>query len=272
MKTIKITFFLSLLSLILFSCDPVSVTPNDEEPDMAAAKAIVEAESNFDNVIQLVDFSLAALGPKKTSTFCADVSHDSTAKTITIDFGMGCQANNGVLRAGKIIIQYIGRYRQPGSTFSITFDAYQENGEQLDGSISISNFDRNADNQLFYTVAISNAKVTKANGETSGFDGSRTITWVAGEGTPLDPTDDQHEISGFAAGYNAQGQAYNLEIVEPLLYKIDCLVDGKRLPTAGSLTISSTEFTGQIDIDYGSGSCDNDATLFYNGNAYPFSI
>ncbi|MFK7922098.1 MAG: hypothetical protein AB8H47_09085 [Bacteroidia bacterium] len=271
MKTIKISFFLSMLALSLFSCDPASVTPKDE-PDMDAAKAIIAAETNFDNVVQVVDFTLATIGPKKTNDFCADISADTAAKEIIIDFGTGCQNNNGVLRAGKIIINYIGRYRQPGSTFSITFDAYQENGEQLDGTIAITNFDRNAANQLFFTASITNGKVTKANGDESGFDGSRTITWVSGENSPLDPTDDAHEITGYAAGYNAQGKAYNIEITTPLLYKISCLTSGKRLPSSGEMEINSTEFTGQIDVDYGNGNCDNDGTLFYNGNSFPFSI
>ncbi len=270
MKTIKISFFLSILAISLFSCDPQTVNPK-EEPDMEAAQAIIAAEANFDNVIQLVDFTLATLGPKKTSTFCADITADTAAKEIIIDFGSGC-TNNGVTRAGKIIINYIGRYRQPGSVFSITFDAYQENGEQLDGTLSISSFDRNAANQLFFTVSIINGKVTKANGDEEGFDGSRTMTWVAGENTPLDPTDDEHEFTGYAGGYNAQGQAYNIEIKTPLLYKVSCLIAGKSLPSSGSLEISSTEFNGLLEVDYGTGACDNDGSILYNGNSFPFSI
>jgi len=271
MKTIKISFFLSILAISLFSCDPQTVKPNDEEPDMDAAKAIIAAESNFDNVIQLVDFTLATIGPKKTNTFCADVTADSAAKEIIIDFGTGCQ-NNGVHRAGKIIINYIGRYRQPGAVFSVSFDAYQENGEQLDGTLSIASFDRNAANQLFFTVSIINGKVTKSNGDVEGFDGSRTMTWVAGENTPLDPTDDAHEITGYAGGYNAQGQAYNIKITTPLLYKINCLISAKTLPSSGTMEISSTEFNGLLEADFGSGNCDNEGTLFYNGQSFPFSI
>ncbi|MEM6346385.1 MAG: hypothetical protein AAF927_21025 [Bacteroidota bacterium] len=271
MKTIKISFFLSILAIGLFSCDPQTVNPKEEEPDMEAAKAIIAAEANFDNVIRLVDFSLATLGPKKTSTFCANVESDTAAKEIIIDFGSGC-TNNGITRAGKIIINYIGRYRQPGAVFSITFDAYQENGEQLDGTLSIASFDRNAAGQLFYTVSIIDGKVTKVNGDVEGFDGSRTMTWVAGENTPLDPTDDAHEITGFAGGYNAQGQAYNLKINIPLLYKVDCLIAGKKLPSSGSIEISSTEFNGMLEVDYGTGACDNDGSILYNGNSFPFSI
>ena len=60
-------------------------------------------------------------------------------KNITIDFGGGCNLNNGITRSGKIYITLSDSLRKSGSVAVMTFDNYYVSGFKKEGKITWAN-------------------------------------------------------------------------------------------------------------------------------------
>jgi hypothetical protein len=78
---------------------------------------------------------------------------------------------------------------------------------------------------------------------------------VAGDNTPLFLLDDAYEIVGTSSGTNSSGKTYSFATQTPLLKSIGC-----QWIKSGKLSIKRE---GKKDalIDYGTGTCDDKATL-----------
>jgi hypothetical protein len=269
MKTIKIALLVPFLALAMFACEPI---PANEEPDREFAREISKAEATFDNIAQMAEILLKDAGVYKTEQFCAEITLDTAARQLTVDFGTGCTGIDGITRSGLFYINYIGKHQQPGSQLSITFVEYTEDGNQLNGTLAMHSFDRDANNHLFFTISVTDGLLVSSNGDSVGYEGVRTLTWVAGENTPNIVADDEYEVTGNAAGFNAEGESYTLEIKDALLYKQNCRQQGITWPAAGSLEITSSEFVGTLGIDYGTGTCDHSAVITWRGRNYQLNL
>ncbi len=270
MKFLKIALLTPLLAIALFACEPTSL--NDGEPDREFAREVSNVAAAFDDAFQLGDLAMAEAGVFKTNQLCADVSADTVNRLITVDFGTGCIGPDGITRSGLFIVHYIGRHRQAGSQFSITFDQYTVEGEELNGTVAITNFDLNSSNQVFFTISVTDGLLINAVGDSVGYDGIRTFTWVDGQSTPFNISDDAYEVTGNATGFNSEGQSYMLNINQALLYKQECALQGNKWPVSGELEISSSEFVGTLKVEYGQGICDHSATLTWRNRQYQLDL
>jgi len=185
---------------------------------------------------------------------CAIITRDSAEKTLTIDFGDGCEGRDGVIRSGQILIEVDGDFRELGRTRTITLRDYTSNGTAIEGSMSIT-FNGNG-----YTREVNNAQITTDEG-TFSFSSTRTVVRTEGSET-IRPFDDRYEITGSKEGNTRQEVDFTSKITSPLIKKRGSLRCRRNI-AAGII-----EFTfGETEaiLDYGDGSCDRRATLTING-------
>jgi hypothetical protein len=77
--------------------------------------------------------------------------------------------------------------------------------------------------------------------------------------------DDEYTITGNGSGINRKGNAYTLTIQNPLIVKMAC-----KYITQGIIEFVNSKKT--LEIDYGNGSCDDDATITINGVTYNIKL
>jgi hypothetical protein len=200
------------------------------------------------------------------NTTCRTVTVNPTGnvfpKTVTIDYGTGCD-EGGKLKKGKIIAVFSGRFKQAGTTINITFDNFYINGDKIEGTKSIVNNGPNAAGNYSFTVTINHSRI-HATGGTSTLTTVKTITWI--ENSNTSPTDDEFSIRGSLSATTAGGKTYSYTTLEPLVKKVACLYI-----SSGKLLINITG-RPQLTLDYGTGTCDNKATLSANGKTKEITL
>jgi hypothetical protein len=204
----------------------------------------------------------------KTTSNCAIVTKDtvSNPKTITVDFGsVNCMCNDGRNRRGKILIDYTGHYRDSGSVHHITFDNYFVNDNKVMGNKTVENMGHNASNQLYFNITVNGLMIKAITADSVTWNSNRVRTWLVGEPTQT-RLDDVYQISGNGSGQRANGIQYTMTITQPLIKEIAC-----QWIKAGEVQIQPTGGLLRT-INYGNGTCDNQATVTVNGNTYNITL
>jgi hypothetical protein len=281
------------VALVFNSCKKETSESNlspQEEEQASVASSESEAESEsifnevFDNVIGVNnDVGLAGtgvFGRMSTSTttnqteriaacFNVSITHVTQGQDfplrVEIDFGTGCTGRDGRVRSGKIITEYTGRLMVPGKSATTVFKEYKVDGVTVEGSLKITNTG-NANTRQF-TVEVTNAKLTNPNGNYTKWNSKRVITQVEGLGTPDLHMDDIFTITGGAYGEvrtSTFATTWESSIVEPLYKRFGCpyISKGKVKIIRRNLSADS-KWIGILN--YGTGTCDNKATLTVNG-------
>jgi hypothetical protein len=186
--------------------------------------------------------------------------------TITFDFGStGCYANDGHWRKGKIIIDYSNRLLVPGAIGSIRFEDFTIDTIGIDNSTSYTITNTGTPDKLQFTVDV-NAKLSKPSGNYCEWHSHKVITRTDGNLTPT-PLDDVLKIEGNASGKVKRSDlvvAWKADITDPFIKKFTCRWISKGTIKVGRENLSPTSQWLGI-LDYGSGICDNRATLTING-------
>ncbi|MBX2904019.1 MAG: hypothetical protein KF872_10750 [Chitinophagales bacterium] len=258
----------AIVAVAMLSACKRETADDDTAPatNFAASNSIFsEAQNIADDAAENGSISFKTDDATGFLSGCATITHDtaSSPKLLTIDFGSsGCVGADGKLRKGKITISYSGKYKAPGTVKTFSFDNYSVNGNQISNSSSktVTNNGYNSANHLTWSIAV-NGAVTLANGNgTVTWTSSRTREMLAGEGTPQ-LADDKYSITGSSSGTTAAGLAFTATIddANPLVRDLSC-AQGKRNFTAGKVTITITGKLPRV-IDFGSGACDNEATV-----------
>ncbi len=249
------------------------------DSDTASAAEYAVADAAFTDVANIADeaysgnldsYRTSDGGVQGTLSACADLTIDTLAKSMVIDFGtVNCQCADGVYRRGKILVSWTGAYRDSGSSHSITFDDYYVNSNQLLGTKTVVNTGVNTNGNLSFSVSVNGSVVwdpqSAGGAGTSSMVSNRTREWIAGSSTP-NWSDDVYLISGTASGLTRTGNAYTMSTSQPLKKEI-----GWRHFTDGILQFTpSGKFTRSIDYGYVNGERDALAQVTING--YVFNI
>lgn len=179
---------------------------------------------------------------------------------IVIDFGTGCDGRDGRTRKGKIITEYTNRLVVPGAKATTTFDGYYVNGIKVEGTHIIEN--KSTQTALIFRNQVIGGKLTKPNGNFTEWSKDKTWEQVEGFGTPFFPLDDVFKITGQANGAVKIGtnfMQWSHIITKPLFRKFTC-----RYTVKGEVTIQRANKPVAV-LDYGTGACDNKATITVNG-------
>lgn len=94
---------------------------------------------------------------------------------------------------------------------------------------------------------------------------TRTLTQTAGAGD-LNPYNDVFQFTGSANGKNRDGKTYTVNIVSPVVKRVSC-----SWIESGRIDLTPQDLATRT-VDYGSGVCDNQATLTINGNSFAFTM
>lgn len=192
-------------------------------------------------------------GFKRNLPECATVteSGESFPKTITIDFGAGCETKNGRTKMGKVIITQTDHMLVVGASRTITFADFSVNEVGVEGERTVVNSGDNADGNLVFSIE---GDITATKGSRSRnrvF--SRQREWTVGRET-CDRSDDEFMITGNATITTGK-HTITREITEPLHITPGVC----KYPKSGKLFIDRGRKEGTID--FGDGTCDNVATL-----------
>ena len=279
MKTSRVVLSVLLIASFAFfiaACKKSSSTSTDnttKSTQTASNNAL--GEQLYDNVKDWSDQAMAAHSLKSSlldTVFmgtCVLATLDLTTMPykLVINFGASkCLCWDGYYRRGKIICTFNGPYWQQGTIITYTFENYAVNDNQVMGTKVVTNMGRNASQHMYWTVVVSGQVIKANNGGTLTWNSNRTIEWTVGDTTPFVPWDDVFQITGTATGTNPDNTSYTCTIVLPLVKKINC-----QWLVSGSIDIQITSIP-LITVDYGGGSCDNQATATFNGQVYPISM
>ncbi len=270
--TIAIISALTLLSI--WGCKK-----DKEDTDQRAAIDNATAENAFNDVFKQVDNGAkqtAESGAQKVmqldSLGCATVSitpFDTVnwPKTLTIDFGTSnCLCADGKYRRGKIIAVLTGKYRTAGTVITVTLDNYYVSDNHVEGNKTITNMGHvgtyNGGNNLKYSIVVTNGKVTTSDGVIT-WESNRYREWIEGESTTWPNwQDDVYLITGSASGTTINQNPFTINITNPLRVALNC-----RWIESGTLEITPQGLATRT-LDFGSGNCDDQATVTINGVTY----
>ena len=175
-------------------------------------------------------------------------------KTMTIDFGAGIKSADSVTRKGQIIVTLSGKLRVAGSVITVTFNNYSVNGYALTGTYSLT--PKIASNSgINYSITVVNGSITFPNGSVSNYSGTEIFTQTGGMSTPS-VADDTYAITGnFSYSSTATGSISGT-ITTALVKSADC-----KDITSGIIAFNYKGLNGTLD--FGSGACDNLATITF---------
>ncbi|HEY1113340.1 MAG TPA: hypothetical protein VGE66_07245 [Chitinophagaceae bacterium] len=285
-------------SLLIISCQKDTTTEDlsaQEEEQASTATAESEAQSEaifediFDNIMGVnAEVAIGGTGVFSGRTVsgldaggrmmdtytvgCFTVTVDHLGGTaiypirVTTDFGTaGCTGRDGRTRYGKIITTYSGRMIIPGSSATTTFDGYRVGDISVSGTHTTIN--QSTSSERKFVVEVGNGKLSWPNGNYVQRTSRRVITQVEGLGTPLLPGDDVFTITGSASGTvkrDDRAMSWESVIQEPLRKRFSChwIVKGT-VKTIRRNQSSTSPWVGVLN--YGTGTCDNKATLTING-------
>ncbi len=270
MKTTKRIAFIVLIASIGLVYTACRKNDRDNDKDTTSARDNFAAENAFAGIFKSVGeyADSSALIRAACAVYTVDsVGTSSWPKTLTIDFGTSnCMCADGNLRRGKIIASFTGRYRDSLTVITIsTVNYYHNNNFVQAGTHTITNNGHNASGNLSYTINVQSASVITSNGTVS-WNSYRTREWIAGESTLNNPMDDVYSIIGTGNGTAVNGNTFSLTITDPLIVALNCPYIKQ-----GKLTLSPPNLSDRI-IDFGTGGCDNNATVTINGVVYEFTM
>ncbi len=191
---------------------------------------------------------------------CSTVTWDSAASTCTIHFDH-CNGRNGHTRDGNIIIHYQGgNYWTPGASWDATFDNFYIDDNKVTGTRHVVN-NGPASNTCTWSIT-ANLTFTRSNdGSTRTWTSTRTREITQGYGDTV-CTNHIYKINGTATHADTQsGNSASLTFTN-IIRDLSCAYI-----TAGTIAVVPNNSRPNRSIDFGSGACDDLATVTKNGES-----
>jgi hypothetical protein len=176
-------------------------------------------------------------------------------KTVTLDYGTGCTDDEGRNRSGKMTLD-VGKFWEQNSVIKANFTNFTEERSKLNGSYTITNSNILGAQNL--TFVADNIVYTDENGKTTAYTIRQTHKQTDGMRTPLNPRDDVYEVTSSMTSTMPDGTKSSWESTTPLIKANNC-----RWIQKGKVTVKMNNETSVLD--YGNGTCDDDATITTNG-------
>lgn len=249
-----------MLTASLTSCQKSN---NDDPQENRTITEADVAEVLFDELTEISEQAFHSINSRIKSdealkiSNCATITIDTLVnpRVMIIDFGdENCLCNDGKWRRGKIIVTFTGRYHQPGTVITTTFDDYFVNDNQVEGTRIMTNLGPNEDGQPQYEYNV-DGFITLANNQgTITWQAYRLRTWIEGYTSPV-WYDNVFLITGSGTHTHSNGGGFTRTIIEPLRKELSChhFVSG----IVQTIPVNRPTRT----LDYGDGECDNIATL-----------
>ena len=272
------------MSLMLFAfvaCDQTD-TASDME-DLATTQAVASLdisteesmEASYDDIDLLTEAGMDMLGlslndggrligrrrgwdRRDRALDCAAMEKDTVNQIITIDFGDGCEGPHGVVRKGKIIIEYNGGRYATGSFREVTLEDFYLDSVKVEGSRRTEVVSADS-TTIVVNATTTDGKLIFPDETFATRDADHTRTIVRGD----EEDGDYSTLSGSAEGVKRDGTDYSVTILEDLLFKRGCWAGRGFIAVSGVKEIVNGESTAVID--YGDGTCDNEVEITIDG-------
>jgi len=272
----KILSLAVVIAIFNTSCQEENENPNQlTDAEIAIAENETAVESAFEDLDDIAYESLfyADAGGRiavneDSPLACAERTHDIENKTITIDFGDGCEGPHGRVRSGKIIITYTDRMFVPGAVISMTFEDYYSDDRKIEGTRTRTNISESENDFLRFRIALENGKITWEDGTFA----TRDALWEVSRIRTPNPINDERIRTGSANGLNREGLTYMVTITNPIVWKRGCLPRKRVMIPVEGTKVREVEGRGSCTIDYGDGTCDNLVTITKDGNTKEVEI
>jgi hypothetical protein len=260
MKTSGILFILFLL--ILAGCQKDSTTTSTPQPgdENSPEGSIVISDQTFEGLNGLATNYFAANGLKSaTLGTCPAISSTAFTSfpiTITCDWGTGCtSAEDGITRSGKITLSLSGLMNVTNSVATFSFIDFVNDGNKITGVHKITYKGLNANNNWPRYEVLTEAKIEFPDKKFITYRAVYTRLQSEGSATPLILADDVWRIEGSSSGTTREGIAWTASYPSALVKKNSC-----KWFSSGSILITPE---GELPrtINFGDGTCDNQATL-----------
>lgn len=267
------------ISVIVASCKKEK--ENSKDIDTQAASDYEQTQLIGDDVSNMADAADGGITKFKTTsdipevpevlsgcaTVTCDTMNSTDPDTTTIDFGTSnCLCLDNRNRRGVITIIHSGNKITPGSYRTITFNNFFVNDNQIEGTHTITANGQNSNGNWNWTVTAQNMKITKSNGKFHSWNSTRNREMIAGAGTPYQRNDDVFLITGSSSGNNSNGKNYSALIIDALRKEATC-----KWIVKGSVQIFPDNKPLRT-LDFGTGSCDDQATVTINGTTYNITL
>lgn len=273
MKTKKIILGI-MMAFVLFSC---SKDENVKMTTVQELKVNAQMDEITDDVSKIVDdqyniqFGLSGRNSQMVDSFlptCANVIAviSGTTWTRTVTF-TNCTMPNGNVLNGQIIISGSTNADLPSHTINYEFVNFYHNDILITGNRTVTRtLASTAALAAIHPVATMDINMTATfpSGNSHTRVGTRVRELIEGYNTPLVWLDNVYSITGSWTTTFPDGTR-TATITNALIVKMNCqhIVQGTINVIGGSNTAS---------IDFGSGICDNIATLTVNGNVTTITL
>ncbi|NVO03129.1 MAG: hypothetical protein HXX09_10570 [Bacteroidetes bacterium] len=262
------------LGVLYTSCKKDNPEPTPTTNNYKSATDNSTAEGIFNRSYDQVDKGAKATYYKGTdTTTCPTMTVTGTSwpKTFTLDYGTGCTCQDGYIRSGKIVSTIDAPYFDSLCTITTTFQNYKEKfgttGTEysVTGTQVIENLGHTNLGHPIFSVNVTNASVSSVNG-TISWTSTRTNEWTSGYSSYMNPFDDVYLVTGSSSGIDGNGAPFSVNITSPLQWQY-CTTLYRWLVVGGSLEVINPGYP-TIYVDYGTGTCDANATVTVNGQVY----
>ncbi len=199
---------------------------------------------------------------------CATVTIDTSVspKTMLIDFGpTNCLCRDGKYRRGQIMVTFTSRLRISGAIVTVSPSNYYVNDHKVEGLRTITNNGVNTAGNVSFNITVVNGKITKPSGVSMTWNTNHTREWTSGYNTP-NRFDDVFSVTGVRSGVNFKGVSYTATVLTPLIVKMNC-----PWIVQGSVNFVNSNLKNAV-LDFGSGSCDNQATITVNNRTKTITL
>jgi len=279
-KNFLVILLLAGLTLLYTGCqkeeDPNTDPLGNNDKQVDATKDDALADKLFSELTDITDEAMRGndksykglvldtifMGP------CVTVTIDTLSFpfTVTVDFGeTNCLCNDGKWRRGKIHVEHTGPYWAVGTIITSTLEDYFVNEHEVIGTKIATNQGRNAANNPTWTVHV-DGQVIKPNGGVVTWIGDRMRELAEGWNTPFKWWDDTYMLTGSHNVVASNGATLSATIIQGLEFTLNCY-----WIKSGIIEFQHSDLP-LIVLDYGDGTCDDDAIVIINGTVYPIKL
>ena len=200
-------------------------------------------------------------GPNDTTDVLAPIGeYDNGPVTFQLTYLSNYVGNDGIGRTGSLNITTLKRWSATNNTVTVDLVGFKVNGITYSGTVKITK-----SNTTSVTVEVINGHCSDGSWNID-YAGTKTLTQTGGQNTPLIEADDVYSITGNSTGVNREGRAFTTNITNALVKKSNC-----KYISSGSLDLTPDGFKTRT-VDFGSGTCDDDATYTVNGQTISFKL
>ena len=260
---------IAFVGLLFTSCQSEDTTidvPTSQEIDLKSTETEAEMNEISDETSALIEEAYLTEEFPETKSNAANrylpdcvtitIVLVQNMKTVTIDFGEGCELRNGNVVSGKIILEYEKDPEAATKMISFEFDEFVFNDKSVEGNGSILR-ERSNENGNPQSTRTGDVTVTWPDGTFANKNGTKIREWIEGAGTGA-WGDNVFLITGNWMFTKKNGNVLSANIITALRRELAC-----KFIVSGLIELQKNE--NNALLDYGNGDCDDLATVSING-------